>query len=82
MAYKALHWKSAEQLNLSQNEVYNAFHSSCIVTGIQLLMLAVVAIVIFGEGPIVISMASTITVLALRFVCTLLMHLQVESDVR
>ena len=82
MAFSALHWDSSRQMNLSQNEVYNAYHSSCIVSFIQLLMLTVVAFVIFGDGPLVISMPSSVTILALRFVCTMLMHLQVESDVR
>ena len=82
MAFTSLHWDSAAQMCLSQNEIYNAIHSSCIVAFIQLLMLTVVAFVIFGEGPLTISMPSSVTILALRFVCTMLMHLQVESDVR
>ena len=32
MAYKAFHWESAQQMELSQTEVFNAFHSSCIVS--------------------------------------------------
>ena len=90
MAYKALHWESAQAMNLSQNEILNAYHSSAIVTCIQMLMLIVVANVMFGEksGPPVpgphtdIVMARTVMILSLRFVCCMLMHLNVESDVR
>ena len=34
MAFKALHWKSAQSLNLNPSEVLDAFHSAVIVTSI------------------------------------------------
>lgn len=82
LAFKALHWKSAKKLKLQANEVLNAFHSSIIVSCIQVIMLFVVGHVIFGINGISIVMPDSVTTLALRFVCTVLMHLQVESDVR
>ena len=45
-------------------------------------MLLVVGNVIFGIDSISIVMPDSITTLALRFVCTVLMHLQVEADIR
>ena len=46
-------------------------------------MLGVVGVVIFGpESKVEILMPDTVTTLALRFLCTALMHLQVEADVR
>lgn len=45
-------------------------------------MLFVVGHVIFGINGISIVMPDSVTTLALRFVCTVLMHLQVEADVR
>ena len=53
-----------------------------IVACIQMIMLAVVAMVIFPDTGTIISMPDSVTTLALRFVCTVLMHLQVEADVR
>ena len=47
MAFKALHWESGQQMNLSQHEVLTAFHSCVIVTAIQLLMLTVVTLTLF-----------------------------------
>lgn len=82
MAFKALHWASSKGLKLSEVEVLNAFHSCMIVTFIQIVMLFVVGNVIFGINGIAIIMPDSVTTLALRFTCTVLMHLQVESDVR
>ena len=83
MAFKALHWKSAKTLKLNSAEVLNAFHSALIVAAIQLIMLYVVGAVIFGaESKVEIVMPDSVATLALRFVCTVLMHLQVEADVR
>ena len=75
MAFKALHWGSAQHLKLNAAEVLNAFHSSVIVTCIQIIMLIVVGMVIFGIDGVAIVMPDSVTTLALRFVCTVLMHL-------
>lgn len=83
MAFKALHWESALQIKLSPFEVHNAFHAAVMVTFIQFLMLGVVWSVIFADNnPNPIEMSPTVLVLGLRFIVSLLMHLQVEADVR
>ena len=45
-------------------------------------MLIIVYGVIFGRTGPQIAMATSVNVLALRFICGLLMHLNVESDIR
>ena len=63
-AFKALHWESAQQMNLSVSEVMTAFHSMIMVAFVQFFMLYVVTKVIFGgsAAAVQITMASTVTV--------------------
>ena len=62
-------------------EVHNAFHAAMFVFGFQLLMITFVGSIILSSG-FVITLPESINVLGARFVCTILMHLQVESDLR
>jgi len=81
MAFKAFNYKVMEQLDMDMEEVHNAFHAAMFVFCFQILMIYFVGSIIFADD-FVISMPSTINVLGARFVCTILMHLQVESDMR
>ena len=51
------------------------------VFGIQLLMITFVGSVVMQESFIIFA-PNAVTVLGARFVCTILMHLQVEGDMR
>ena len=81
MAFKAFNWRVIEELDLDQTDVHNAYHASMFVFGIQLLMITFVGTMIFSDG-FVISIPGSVQVLGARFICTILMHLQVEGDMR
>ena len=83
MAFKALHWETQENMGLQPIEISNAFHSATIVFVVQMIMLSVFSTVIFGAGnPNPIAMGKTPLVIGLRVLVSLLMHMQVECDVR
>ena len=85
MAYKAFNWNVMTELDLRPEEVQGSFHAALFVFGIQLLMILFLASVMFctdGRYTFDITLPPDLAVLGARFVCTILMHLQVESDVR
>lgn len=89
MAFKAHHLGPIQELDLKPEEIEKSFFNVLVVFFIQLLMIIFLGQIIFGnaEGaPLFISfditLPKSITVLGARFICTILMHLQVESDVR
>ena len=54
----------------------------CVVVLIQIFLLSMVEYVVLGfAGPTKISMPKSVQILVLRFISTLLIHLQVEGDV-
>lgn len=81
MAFKAFNWNVMRELDLDQDEVHNAFHAAIFVFGIQCLMIFFVCTVIFSSD-FVIVVPTSVSVIGARFICTILMHLQVESDMR
>mmetsp|Transcript_1395 Transcript_1395/g.2273 ORF Transcript_1395/g.2273 Transcript_1395/m.2273 type:complete len:93 (-) Transcript_1395:513-791(-) len=81
MAFKAFNWNVQDKLGLHAEEVQSAYRSALFVFGIQLCMITFVAATIFGDS-FKIVLAPNVAVLAARFVCSILMHLQVEADVR
>ena len=81
MAFKAFNWDVMRELDLDIDEVHNAFHAAMFVFGFQLAMIAFVGIIIAGES-FVIVLPPSVSVMGARFICTILMHLQVESDIR
>lgn len=81
MAFKAFNWQVMRELDLDMNEVHNAYHAAMFVFGFQLLMVLFIGSIIFGSS-FQILLPKDITVLGARFVCTILMHLQVEGDMR
>jgi len=82
MAFRAFHWDSAAELDLSATNVYNAYHSALFVAGIQWMMILFIAFMIWTYDTFEIKFPADLAVLAARFICTILMHLQVESDIR
>lgn len=81
MAFKAMNNKACKDLGVKDRDWYGAFHGACFVFAIQVLMITFVLSVIMGPGFTVIFPTNVYT-LGARFVCTILMHLQVESDTR
>ena len=82
MAFKAFNWDIAAQLELNTTEVYNAFHSALFVAGIQWMMLFFIWFMVWTYDSFEIIFPKDVPTLAARFTCTILMHLQVESDIR
>ena len=83
MAFKAIHWDTQYQIGLQPGEISDALHSATIVFCIQMIMLYVFTTVIFGEeNPNPVAMGRTPLIICLRIMVSVLMHCQVESDVR
>lgn len=83
MAFKALNWECMESMDLNNDEVQDAFQASVFVFFLQATLIGILAIIVFtsSEG-FQILLPVDITVLGARFVCSILMHLQVEGDMR
>jgi len=81
MAFKAFSWTTMRELDMDIDEVHNTFHAAMFVFGFQVLMIVFIGSLIFG-GNFQVTLPEDITVLGARFVCTILMHLQVEGDLR
>ena len=85
MAYRAFHNDSSRSLDLSPREIFEATQALFAVSGIQLCLVFIVFLTILDDDPaegggFTIKMPSTMSVLAARFVCSIMMHLQVVSD--
>ena len=80
MAYKAFHNKSNLALDLSPREVFEATQAVFFVSSIQLSLVAVIFITMSDEDQFKIIMPASMSVLAARFVCSIMMHLQVSAD--
>lgn len=81
MAFKAFNWQVIKELDLDMEEVHNAYHAAMFVFGIQILMIYFVGTIVFGDSFMITIPPST-SVMGARFICTILMHLQVEGDMR
>lgn len=81
MAFRAFNWNTMRELDLDQADVHNAYHAAMFVFGFQLLMIFFIGTIIASDG-FVIVLPSTVSVMGARFICTILMHLQVEGDMR
>ena len=82
MAFKAFHWDAATMMNLSPSDVYTAYNSALFVAGIQGAMIFFVGFMMWTYDSFNIVFPHDLATMAARFICTILMHLQVESDVR
>jgi hypothetical protein len=71
-----------EERKLKPYDVQLAFSATLFVFGIQLLLITFVAIIIFTPGEFKIILPDNLQTLGARFVCVILMNLQVEGDIR
>lgn len=81
MAFKAMNTKGCEELSITAREWNSGYHGACFVFAIQSLMIIFVLSVIVSPSFTVLFPTNVYT-LGARFVCTILMHLQVEGDIR
>lgn len=83
MAFRALNLKTINQLDLNEEEIMSAFQSSVTVFFIQITLIGILAmIVVTHDNGFTIELPETLVVLGARFICSILMHLQVEGDMR
>lgn len=70
-------------MELNAGDVHDAFAAAVFVFFIQITLIMILAMIVFGglEG-FAILLPSSLTILGARFVCSILMHLQVEADMR
>ena len=81
MAYRAFHDKSNLSLDLTPGEVFEATQAVFFVSSIQLSLVFVIFLTMTDEDQFKITMPSSMAVLSTRFVCSIMMHLQVSADV-
>jgi len=81
MAFKAFNWEVMRELDLDMEDVHNSYHAAMFVFGFQLLMILFIGTIIAGDS-FEIVLPPNVSVLGARFICTILMHLQVEGDMR
>lgn len=81
MAFKAFNWEVMRELDLDMEEVHNAYHAAMFVFGFQCLMILFIGTIIFSDN-FTIVLPGNVSVMGARFICTILMHLQVEGDMR
>ena len=83
MAFRALNWGCMKQMGLNNQEVQDAFQSAVFVFLIQMVLITILAAIIVSNSEgFYIILPPSINVLGARFVCSILMHLQVEGDMR
>jgi len=81
MAYKSMNSLYCEKLRLKRKDWNVAFKNACVVFAIQaILILCVFSMILSPEFKV--RFPDSVYTLAARFVCSILMHLQVESDIR
>ena len=83
MAFKALSYKSIEQQELNPEDVHDAFENAIFVFFIQMTLVGFLGFIVFsGHQGFTIKLPVDFYVLVARFVCSILMHLNVEGDMR
>lgn len=81
MAFKAFNWGAMQDTGLEPRDVFGAFRAALTVFSIQVLMIIFIGTVVMSDD-FDILLPKNLAVLGARFVCTILMHLQVEGDLR
>ena len=82
MSFKALHIDQRQQLKLDDEEVYEAFSNALFVAGLQISLLLISVVVMSSQDGFAIKLPDNICVLGIRFICSILMHLEVEQHLR
>ena len=81
LAFKALNLHVLQELELKITEVHNCVHSAFFVFGFQILMIFFVYSITKVDS-FQILLPANVSVLVSRFLCSILMHITVESDIR
>jgi hypothetical protein len=83
MAFKALHYKSMQQQELNPEDVHDAFENALFVFFVQMILVGFLGFIVFsGHQGFSIKLPPDAYIMVARFVCSILMHLQVEGDMR
>jgi hypothetical protein len=83
MGFKAMHLDTMTEMNLNMCDVHDAFQAALSVFFIQFTLIGILALIVFTQDEgFSIKLPPNLAVLAARFVCSILMHLQVEGDMR
>lgn len=80
MAFKAFNYQVIHDVELEQKDIHGAFQASLMVFTLQILLFSFIASNIRAANFYII-VPSSLSVLGARFICTILMHLQVEGDI-
>ena len=80
MAFRAFHNKSSIALDLSPREIFEAIQAVFFVISAQLALIVVIFLTMADEETFEISMPASVSVFVARFVCSIMMHLQVATD--
>lgn len=81
MCFKSLHTVCAQKMELLPKDWQRCFQSAIFVFCIQALLLVMINLAFLDETMTIKSPTMVVT-LGARFICSILMHLQVEGDVR
>lgn len=83
-SFRAFHKASAAKLRLTTREINDGFHTALYVYGIQLFFFVAIYAVITNLTSVTftITYPNSVIVLATRFACAFLMHLNMKSHVR
>ena len=81
MAFKALNFKAAAEIGLETKEVMQAFQFAVFVFIFQLILMSIIFYEVLSDD-VMLFLTSNIECLTARFLCTFLMHMMVESNVR
>ena len=81
MAFKALNCAVIQELSLDRDSINNAFQSAFFVFSIQTTMISFI-IALIMKPNFVIIIPSDFKCSLMRFVCSILMHLMVEAEIR
>ena len=85
MAFACYKFSVMEENELKMEDLNQAFLAVLFVFVIQILLIIFIGIIIFdldNSAIVKIELPTTLTCLGARFICSILMHLQVEGDVR
>ena len=82
MAFKACHYDCYKELDLTPREQAQAAFAAYFVVFIQLSLIFFVIIYMKSEPTFILSCPKNLSVLATRFIATLMMHMVVMSDIQ
>lgn len=81
MSFKAFNWDVIRELDLDMDDVHNSYQAAMFVFCFQVLMILFIGTIVMSDGFMIV-LPSNVSVMGARFICSILMHLQVEGDMR